>query len=233
MTSFTVNVPFEGQALSVYKALTDMFSHEIFSGEKVTQVSDDTITFSNNLTLGVFRLLLDGKCVTADQDFENRVTLMKLESKDRGGKGKLDANIRLSVLDLSPRCEIICECEVLVKGMLARVELPIEKVLSSNIDTLMNKILKENQSIIVIDDLRDFDVVEKEVQPEVVDLVDKDTLSALFESGNIRTSESRLAEETRPLWVKILKFPIDCILWPVNFIRDIFKSSKSPTEPIQ
>lgn len=214
MASFTVQVPFVGEALSTYKTASDIFSSKLFNAERITRISDDTASFTYSVGLGVFRLLLDGECEIADHDFDNKVSLISIRSKDRGGKGRLDAMLRLSVEENSQ--QVSCECDVTTKGMLARVELPIEKVFSSRISNVMVSLVEDADSLIIIDDLAENgqSLSSPETAPEVVDLVDEHTLNALIEGGNLRYQES-----SRPVWVAILRFPVDLVMAPIKLIR--------------
>lgn len=219
MTSFSVSVPFSGEALSVYKSLSDVFSSSFFSPEKITRQFDDSATFSYPVTLGVFRVLLDGECQIADQDFEDRVSLMKISAKDRGGKGRVEALVRLNV-GTNDEAMINCECDVTSKGMLARVPIDFSDVFSDKIHALITHCLEENDNVVVISDFEPRVETSPEIATAAVDLIDVETLSALFESGNLRGSEPK-----KRVWVAILSFPVTVISWPIKAIRSFFSST--------
>lgn len=222
MNSFSIRVPFTGESISVFKTVSDLFSYVDFGSEKFNRISDDSTSFSFPITLGAFRLLLDGECDILDRDLENHVSLISVKSKDRGGKGKLDAQVRLSLEDLVDASAIICECGVTAKGMLARVTLPIQEVMSEKIERVINSIIEESQKSIVIDDLANeeigFSDLSTLIEPMVVsEGVDKSLVSAMVESGNLR-SESR----SRPTWLVLLQFPANLVSFPFVLLKRIF-----------
>lgn len=147
MTSFRVKVPFTGDAISVFKTVSDTFNYHDFQSVNLTQVDDDTTSFLSTVTLGMFRLSLAGQCITADRDFDSQIALFKISSKDRTGKGKIEANVKLFIQEMQNQ-SVVCECDILTKGMLTRVNLPIENVFSSKISAVLTHIIeKENVSL--------------------------------------------------------------------------------------
>lgn len=224
MTSFSVRVPFAGEAVSVFKTVSDLFTYGDFAPEKITRINDDTTSFSYPVTLGVFRLLLDGQCVLVDRDYDNQVSLMTMTSRDRGGKGKLDGTIRLSLNDTASQHFVECDCDVTAKGMLARVELPIESVLSSKIENVLTRIISDSQKTIHIDDFvvsPDMDNIAYDVfsTGDSVQAPQVDALSSLVQSGTIRISESMSEQTHKPVWVLVLQFPARVVLAPLMLLR--------------
>lgn len=190
MKSLSVKVPFAGEAVSVFKSACDFVIHSESAEQKLTKVTDEDYKFSESITLGVFRLLLDGNLTLVDKDLENLVSLMTLTSKDRGGKGKLDAKFKLFIAEDSD--EIVCEAEVEAKGMLARVELPIEIVLSEKLTELMQLAVASAEETVV-------------TEVEIRDLIQED----------------QVEEASKPLWVFILQLPAALLSLPLNLFRKL------------
>ncbi len=203
MTSFKVSIPFAGEAVSVFKSVTDLFSYGDFGNEKVTIVSDDTTSFTFPVTFGVFRLLLDGNCIVADRDFDSHVSLMSVTSRDRGGKGKMDARIRLFLDETIDSSNVICECDVTTKGMLARVSLPIEDVMSTKIETALKKVIEESGNAVRIDGLASAVMsMDSEVSPIVI-------------------AAEPIESDAKPFWVVVLQFPATMLSYPITVIRSM------------
>lgn len=209
MTSFSIRIPFVGEAPAVFKTVSDVFSYFDFSGEKLTQTSDDTASFSMPITFGVFRLLLDGTIQIADRDLENHVSLLTLTSRDRGGKGKLDSQIRIT-LDWAEQAQaILCNCEVSSKGMISRVNLPIEDVVRPQIENLISKAIKECEANYVAPEFIDEALIRSEDQE----------VEVLIPIHELDKDEETLGQ---PLWVVLLKLPSMIISYPIQLIRRIF-----------
>lgn len=221
MTSFDVRVPFKGEPTAVYKTVSDFFSYVDFETGKFTRVSDDLLSFSFPVTLGAFRLLLDGECNIIDRDLENHVSLVSINSKDRGGKGKLDARVRIYLEESFETSSVVCECEVTSKGMLARVALPIEDVLSLKISNALNAVIAEAQSSILIDDFADETAVElKNVENITAVEVDKSMLESIVQSGNLRS-----VNYSNPLWLQVLQFPAKLVTFPFELLKRLLISA--------
>ncbi len=205
MAVFNVSVPFAGEAVSVFKSVTDLFSYGDFGNEKVKQISDDTTSFSFPVTFGVFRLLLDGECVVADRDFDSHVSLMSVTSRDRGGKGKMDARIRIFLDETIDSSSVMCECDVTTKGMLSRVDLPIEEIMSAKIHTALSKVIEESGNAVSVDGFLEANrALGIDVTPDLV-LVESDEVDA----------------NNKPIWVIILQFPATLISYPISLVRNL------------
>ncbi len=229
VTSFSVRIPFAGEAVSVFKTVSDLFSYSDPDSTKITRLSDDTVALSLPLTVGVFRLLLDGQCEIVDRDFDNQVSLMVVTAKDRGGKGKLDARVRLSLEESkffgpsNGSCLVLCECDVTMKGMLTRVPFPLADVMSSKIEAVLAKIINESEKAIVIDGFEDADQLV-ETLPEHID---PSILASLLEGGKLDPTANAVSEQParKPLWIIILQFPANVLLWPLSLLRNLLNLS--------
>lgn len=213
MIDLLVKVPFAGEALSVFKSTCDYITHGDFAPDSFEKVSDEEVKFSESLTVGVFRLLLDGNCVFVDKDFDNLATLMTVSSKDRGGKGRIDAKVKFFVSDAGD--ELICESQLSAKGMLARVELPFKDVFEQKIEKILTQAISESSDTIVIDDFADVRSIPMILHDdEVVENIDEQVLSKIVESGNLRGETNK-----KPVWVYILQLPANLLLLPFNLLR--------------
>jgi len=138
---------------------------------------------------------------------------MTLTSKDRGGKGKLDAKIRLYIEEN----ELACDAEVTPKGMLTRVELPIEKVFSDKIVNILELAMTDSSSHVVIDDYAQEPIKLASVESESVEDLDIEALSKLVSSSALRKDDS----SNKPIWVVLLQLPINILTWPINLLRKL------------
>ncbi len=229
MTSFSVRIPFAGEAVSVFKTVSDLFSYTDPDSDKIIRLSDDTVAFALPMKTGIFRLLLDGECEIVDRDFDNQVSLMSVTAKDRGGKGKMDARVRLSLEESeffgpsNGKCSVLCECDVTMKGMLTRVPLPLADIMSGKIEAVLAKIINDSQKAIAIDGFEDADQLV-ETLPEHIDPA---ILASLLEGGKLDTTDNAALEHParKPLWIIILQFPANLVLFPFNLVRRLLTLS--------
>ena len=205
---FSISLPLANEAASAFKTVSDVFSIIEKDNEKINQISDDIAQFSIPITFGSFRLLLDGEFELIDRDLENFVALYTLTSKDRGGKGRLDGKFRLSLDKTRLVNNLDCRVEITSKGMIARVDLPIEEVLSLRIKNLISKLL-ENSQTILIDDF------SKE-ELDSVSPSDKFLVESMVQSKTLRSDSPKL-----PLWVRVLRWPAKLIAFPFRFFRSL------------
>lgn|GEM_PF-2911141 len=220
MNPFSISLPLASEAASAFKTVSDVFSIIEKDCEKINQISDDVAQFSVPITFGSFRLLLDGQFEVVDRDLDNFVALYTLTSKDRGGKGRLDGKFRLFLLQDELKSSLECEVELVPKGMIARVDLPMREVLSLRIENLIYRLLENNQAI-VIDDFKVNSNPQGIAIPEALDdessKVDKFLVESMVQSNALRPTSSR-----QPLWVAILRFPAKLVSFPFNYLRSLF-----------
>lgn len=206
MNPFTIKVPLAGEAISAFKTVSDVFSLLEDRNEKIKQISDEIVQFSMPITLGSFRLLLDGEFEVIDIDLDTHVGLYKLDSKDRGGKGRFDSTFRLWLEESNLNPSLNCEVTPNLKGMIARVELPVERVVSERIERLITTVL-ENTSVISIDDYE-----LENIEP-----------ISLVENGFVE-SNPKITSRKTPVWVLILQLPVRLITYPFRFFRAFFSA---------
>ena len=201
MNPFSISLPLISEAASAFKTVSDVFSIIEKDNEKINQISDDVAQFSIPITFGSFRLLLDGEFEVIDRDLDNHVALYTLTSKDRGGKGRLDGKFRLSLEEKDLKSSLECRVEMMAKGMIARVDLPIEEVLSLRIENLISRLL-ENSQTITIDDFEigsiSPELFESELQDQGITQVDKFLVESMVQSETLRSTSRK-----QPLWIAI------------------------------
>lgn len=217
METFELKIPYTGEQISTFKTLSDLGSLVDSKSNSFNLVSDDEMNFFKSLTLGFFRLSLNGTCQLIDRDFENLVTIFNITSKDKGGKGKLDSVIRISLKDEHDK-NIYCECEINRAGFIKRVDVDLEKIFSPILTKAINSAL---ENVIAPVDSKNF-VYEPLVSPcevgmetSAVKELDIEALSSLVTSGNIRDS----AGDKAPLWLQILQLPAHLLFYPIVAIR--------------
>ncbi|MFN8015208.1 MAG: hypothetical protein U0R17_01205 [Acidimicrobiia bacterium] len=206
MASFNISIPFKGEALSTFKLISDFYSYSFNNNEKCNLVEDEKVSFSLPLTFGVFRLLLDGNCEIIDRDFDSCVGLYKFSSKDRGGKGKLDSNIKL-FMDHNSTGEnlAVFEFNPQTKGLLSRVDLQIKKTLTEKFKPLIEELLATNSATIVEPQISHIDLIKLE----------KD-------ETNLKTG--------RPLWVIVMQLPANMVISSFNFIKSLLNGALRVTQ---
>lgn len=215
MTAFSVRTPFEGDAESIFKTVSDFYSYIDFGSEKFTRVTDDVTSFSIPISLGVFRLLLDGECTIIDRDLENNVSLISIESKDRGGKGKMNSHIRLYLEESAESSNVVCECDIKPLGLLNRVCLPAEKVFSEKISSALKLIIEDTQKSIVIDEFSDeIRPTNSIVESQTVDVVDKSLVNAL-----IQGKSSGITTAKKPYWLVVIQMPAKLVMFPFDLLK--------------
>lgn len=217
METFELKIPYTGEQISTFKTISDLGSLVDAKENSFNLVSDDEMNFFKSLTLGFFRLSLNGTCLLVDRDFENLVTIFNVTSKDKGGKGKLDSTIRISLKDENDK-NIYCECEINRAGFIKRVDVDLEKIFSPLLTKAINNAL---ENVIEPLDTKNF-VYEPLVSPSEVGMeaatvkeLDIEALSSLVSSGNLRDS----SEDRAPLWLQILQLPANMLLYPIVAIR--------------
>ena len=157
-------------------------------------------------------------CVNFFINFSNQEELsFNITSSDKGGKGKLDSTIRLSLKGEDDK-NIYCDCELNRKGFIKRIDVDLEKIFSPMLSEAIEKAL---MSYVEPVHSKNF-VYEPLVSPSEVGMeaktvqsLDVESLSSLVSSGNIREAQ----EAMTPLWVKILQFPANILLYPILQIR--------------
>lgn len=216
METFELKIPYSGEQISTFKTISDLGSLVDAKANSFNLVSDDEMNFFKSLTIGFFRLSLNGICMLVDRDFENLVTIFNVTSKDKGGKGKLDSTIRVSLKDENDK-NIYCECEINRAGFIKRVDVDLEKIFSPILTQAINNAL---ENVIAPVDSKTF-VYEPLVSPSEVGMestvkeLDIEALSSLVSSGNLRDS----SVDRAPLWVQILQLPANILLYPIVAIR--------------
>ncbi len=178
------------------------------------------MNFFKVVTLGFFRLNLNGTCLLVDKDFENLVTIFKITSNDKCGKGKLDSTIRLSLKGEDDKT-IYCDCELNRKGFIKRLDVDLEKIFSPMLRDAIEKAL---QSYVDPVSSKNF-IYEPLVSPsevgmetKAVESLDVESLNSLVTSGNLREAHET-QEVMTPLWLKIIQMPVNIILYPIICLR--------------
>lgn len=169
------------------------------------------------MTLGFYRLNMNGTCLLIDKDFDNLITIFNITSNDKRGKGKLDSTIRISLKGEDDKY-IYCDCELTRKGFIKRLDVDLEKIFSPILSETIEKAL---QNYVEPLSSKNF-IYEPLVSPSevgmdsnTVESLDVESLTSLVSSGNIREAQAF----SIPLWVKILQLPANIILSPIRITR--------------
>ena len=218
MDMFELKIPYNGEQVAVFKTISDM-GNLVDSNSKVYNlVSDDEMNFFKMVSFGFLRLNLNGICQLVDKDFENLITIFNIKSTDKSGKGKFNSTIRISLKGEDDK-NIYCDCEVTRKGFINRLDVDLEKIFSPMLHDVIDKALESYKDEPTVTNF----IYEPLVSPSEVGLgnsavesLDSQNLSSLVNSGNIREAQDVLV----PLWLKILQFPANVVLYPIRFIRN-------------
>jgi hypothetical protein len=220
MDKFELAIPYSGEQIATYKTISDMGSLVDSTSNTFNLISDDEINFFKVVTLGFFRLNLNGTCLLVDKDYENLVTIFNITSNDKGGKGKIDSTIRLSLKGENDKT-IYCDCELTRKGFIKRLDVDLEKIFSP---MLFGAIEKALQSYVEPTTSKNF-IYEPLVSPSEVGMditkvesIDAQALSSLISSGKLREGQET-QEVMLPFWLKILQLPATIILYPIIWLR--------------
>ena len=217
MDKFELKIPYTGEQISTFKTISDMGSLVDSNSETFNLISDEEMNFFKVVTLGFYRLNLNGTCLLIDKDFDNLITIFNITSNDKRGKGKLDSTIRISLKGEDDKY-IYCDCELTRKGFIKRLDVDLEKIFSPILSETIEKAL---QNYVEPLSSKNF-IYEPLVSPSevgmdsnTVESLDVESLTSLVSSGNIREAQAF----SIPLWVKILQLPANIILSPIRITR--------------
>ncbi len=222
MDSFSISIPIAHEAALAFKTTSDVFSAVEKDNQKINQIADGQAQFSIPITLGAFRLLLDGEFNVVDVDFTNFVALYTMTSKDRGGKGRLDGKFRLSLNEVGSNTFIECVAQMTPRGMIARVDLPIDQVLGARIEELIYKQIEDSQSKLAVVGEPQINTVAKEDTNFFAGKTVPVDLELLLGEDDLEDKDSGSEDPKRPLWVNVLCFPVKLIAYPFNIVRSLF-----------
>mgnify|MGYP000850315394 CR=1 FL=1 len=217
MDKFELKIPYTGEQISTFKTISDMGSLVDSNSETFNLISDEEMNFFKVVTLGFYRLNMNGTCLLIDKDFDNLITIFNITSNDKRGKGKLDSTIRISLKGADDKY-IYCDCELTRKGFIKRLDVDLEKIFSPILSETIEKAL---QNYVEPLSSKNF-IYEPLVSPSevgmdsnTVESLDVESLTSLVSSGNIREAQAF----SIPLWVKILQLPANIILSPIRITR--------------
>ncbi|MBP9115123.1 MAG: hypothetical protein KBF89_02130 [Acidimicrobiia bacterium] len=217
MDKFELKIPYTGEQISTFKTISDMGSLVDSNSETFNLISDEEMNFFKVVTLGFYRLNMNGTCLLIDKDFDNLITIFNITSNDKRGKGKLDSTIRISLKGEDDKY-IYCDCELTRKGFIKRLDVDLEKIFSPILSETIEKAL---QNYVEPLSSKNF-IYEPLVSPSevgmdsnTVESLDVESLTSLVSSGNIREAQAF----SIPLWVKILQLPANIILSPIRITR--------------
>ncbi len=217
MDKFELKIPYTGEQISTFKTISDMGSLVDSKSETFNLIFDEEMNFFKVVTLGFYRLNMNGTCLLIDKDFDNLITIFNITSNDKRGKGKLDSTIRISLKGEDDKY-IYCDCELTRKGFIKRLDVDLEKIFSPILSETIEKAL---QNYVEPLSSKNF-IYEPLVSPSevgmdsnTVESLDVESLTSLVSSGNIREAQAF----SIPLWVKILQLPANIILSPIRITR--------------
>ena len=217
MDKFELKIPYTGEQISTFKTISDMGSLVDSNSETFNLISDEEMNFFKVVTLGFYRLNMNGTCLLIDKDFDNLITIFNITSNDKRGKGKLDSTIRISLKGEDDKY-IYCDCELTRKGFIKRLDVDLEKIFSPILSETIEKAL---QNYVEPLSSKNF-IYEPLVSPSevgmdsnTVESLDVESLTSLVSSGIIREAQAF----SIPLWVKILQLPANIILSPIRITR--------------
>ena len=217
MDKFELKIPYTGEQISTFKTISDMGSLVDSNSETFNLISDEEMNFFKVVTLGFYRVNMNGTCLLIDKDFDNLITIFNITSNDKRGKGKLDSTIRISLKGEDDKY-IYCDCELTRKGFIKRLDVDLEKIFSPILSETIEKAL---QNYVEPLSSKNF-IYEPLVSPSevgmdsnTVESLDVESLTSLVSSGNIREAQAF----SIPLWVKILQLPANIILSPIRITR--------------
>ena len=143
MDKFELKIPYTGEQISTFKTISDMGSLVDSNSETFNLISDEEMNFFKVVTLGFYRLNMNGTCLLIDKDFDNLITIFNITSNDKRGKGKLDSTIRISLKGEDDKY-IYCDCELTRKGFIKRLDVDLEKIFSPILSETIEKTLSMN-----------------------------------------------------------------------------------------